>query len=772
MPWHVENDNPDCSGFAVVKDADGEIEGCHKTKADANAQMAALYASEEASMADATRPPRDGYRAISWPAEFREEADQPTRLIGHFARFNAPVEIDSAIEGRFIERIVPGAFARTLKNNADRIRVLFQHGKDPDVGEKPIAAPRELREDEVGPYYDAELLGGIPPLIINGLRERQYGVSYRFQVAREDWEPKPKKSRDNPLGLPERTIREARVFEFGPVTFPADAGADVMVRSLSDQMSLRDLAADPAHLRDLVNSIDPDALPAGPEAEPHSEPETRETVAPPTPQPPERKITLDQYVTREEKASRVTDLKAALARQAVEYPGVLPADAQATWDADSAELEALERDIAAWDSRQARLAEYAADESKRVEYQAPTFNVVRKLDDIYDLSVIRSAGSEEKRDQMLRDNAMRAVETTSIPHPKADQDGGKAAVANLLDYGDSPDKELAHRIIATGSPGYRKAFNRYFTTGRMEERYAAVTTGGTTTGGYATPWMMDPSLIAIGAHTSTNPYRAACRVVQLVGTNKWEAVTATAVLSAYAGEAVAPAEGGPTFGQPTYECLKASSFVTLSIEIAEDRPDMASEIAVLIQESKDTLEEEKFSIGAGTTVPWGVALLAEYTTTKTAGAGVVAIGDLYLLEAALPIRHRANAAWFMSRGTIRAVQGFETSGGILFGQPFATVGTPARNATGNTGLSLLGYPVWEAPSISSTLTTPDTNPIVFCDPSSYIIVDRVGLNIEVIPHIFEHAAGSRPMGQRGVYGYWRNTARRVNVDAGRILVIE
>ena len=48
--------------------------------------------------------------------------------------------------------------------------------------------------------------------------------------------------------------------------------------------------------------------------------------------------------TNEEKASRVTELKAALSRQAIEYPGVLPADAQATWDADTAELETLERD--------------------------------------------------------------------------------------------------------------------------------------------------------------------------------------------------------------------------------------------------------------------------------------------------------------------------------------------------------------------------------------------------------------------------------------------
>lgn len=49
MPYHVENDNPDCTGFAVVKDADGEVMGCHDTEAEALDQIAALYANEAAS---------------------------------------------------------------------------------------------------------------------------------------------------------------------------------------------------------------------------------------------------------------------------------------------------------------------------------------------------------------------------------------------------------------------------------------------------------------------------------------------------------------------------------------------------------------------------------------------------------------------------------------------------------------------------------------------------------------------------------------------------
>jgi hypothetical protein len=46
MPWHVESDKDGCDGFAVVKDDDGSLEGCHDTQEDADAQVAALYGSE------------------------------------------------------------------------------------------------------------------------------------------------------------------------------------------------------------------------------------------------------------------------------------------------------------------------------------------------------------------------------------------------------------------------------------------------------------------------------------------------------------------------------------------------------------------------------------------------------------------------------------------------------------------------------------------------------------------------------------------------------
>ena len=46
MPWHIEDEHPGCDGYAVVKDEDGELEGCHRTRTQAEAQLAALNIAE------------------------------------------------------------------------------------------------------------------------------------------------------------------------------------------------------------------------------------------------------------------------------------------------------------------------------------------------------------------------------------------------------------------------------------------------------------------------------------------------------------------------------------------------------------------------------------------------------------------------------------------------------------------------------------------------------------------------------------------------------
>lgn len=216
--------------------------------------MTTTNASPEAGASMA--PPRENlYRADFTPnLELRETDDGRPQLVGHFARFNETTEIHSIFEGRFIEKIAPGAFKKTIAENRQNMKVLFGHGNDV-LGNQVLGAITDLREDTDGAWYEVDLFRSVPDLIMDGLRARQYGASFRFNVIREDFNKKPARSASNPEGIPERTILEAKVSEFGPVTFPAYKGATAGLRSLTDEFLLGRFVDDPDRLLEVVDAL-------------------------------------------------------------------------------------------------------------------------------------------------------------------------------------------------------------------------------------------------------------------------------------------------------------------------------------------------------------------------------------------------------------------------------------------------------------------------------------------------------------------------------------
>lgn len=215
--------------------------------------MATTSASQEAGLGMPANPPKeDLYRAdFTADLEVRDDTGDGPVLHGHFSKFNEWTEINSSYEGNFMERVAPGAFRKTIAESANKMRVLFNHGKDV-LGQQILGPIRSLREDDIGAAYEVPLFDGIPPLILEGLRAGQYGSSFRFGVEHEDFQSKPARSAHNPRGIPERTILEARVREFGPVTFGAYAGATAGVRSITDEVIFNDLLNDPERLRALI----------------------------------------------------------------------------------------------------------------------------------------------------------------------------------------------------------------------------------------------------------------------------------------------------------------------------------------------------------------------------------------------------------------------------------------------------------------------------------------------------------------------------------------
>ncbi len=164
-------------------------------------------------------------------------------MVGEFAVFNQWTEIDSAYEGRFLERVAPSAFTKTFAENRDGMRALFSHGRDPQIGQKPLGPITDLRSTATGAAYAVELLDtSYNRDLIPGLDAGQYGASFAFQATREDLVASPGASAWNPHGLPERTILEAKVREFGPTPFGAYPSASAGLRS-APEATLRKLVA-------------------------------------------------------------------------------------------------------------------------------------------------------------------------------------------------------------------------------------------------------------------------------------------------------------------------------------------------------------------------------------------------------------------------------------------------------------------------------------------------------------------------------------------------
>jgi phage head maturation protease len=156
-------------------------------------------------------------------------------MFGRFCTYDVWTEINSRAEGHFLERFAQGSLTQTLTDPG--IRALFQHGFDPQIGDKPLGAVRSLDEQGDGVHFEVDLIdASYVRDVAAGLRAGLYGSSFRFGTQREDRVRSPGKSEHNPQGLPEVTVREAVVREFGPVTFPQYKESTAGMRSVTDEL--------------------------------------------------------------------------------------------------------------------------------------------------------------------------------------------------------------------------------------------------------------------------------------------------------------------------------------------------------------------------------------------------------------------------------------------------------------------------------------------------------------------------------------------------------
>lgn len=204
-----------------------------------------------------TLPNLEVVRAVSSTVRAKEpDADgkMPTMEV-RFSAFDRWYEIDSAWEGNFLERTEKGAFAKTIAESRSQIKSLFNHGFDPQIGQKVLGKVTNLREESDSPVGDVALFDtSYNRDLLPGLQAGEYGSSMRMRVVKEEWNDLPGVSEHNPKGIPERTIKEVRLFEFGPVTFPANPDSSASVRSMTDEYYAELRSRDPERVAELVRS--------------------------------------------------------------------------------------------------------------------------------------------------------------------------------------------------------------------------------------------------------------------------------------------------------------------------------------------------------------------------------------------------------------------------------------------------------------------------------------------------------------------------------------
>lgn len=476
--------------------------------------------------------------------------------------------------------------------------------------------------------------------------------------------------------------------------------------------------------------------------------------------------------TIEEHEAELTELRGRVTEIDTEYAGeALPDEIRSEWDDKNLEIEAKVALIEELRARHDRVEAIAKDPSAREEGATFSTRSARVREDIWDIaSVRRESRSAEEESRMLADNAIRAVEGLHFPNENANREDCQGHIEKLLNkFSDvsGERQQFARHLLTTGSPTYRRAFAKASAAGGLaslsaEETRAMSLTG--TAGGFAVPVTLDPTIIPT-SNGAVNPWRAISRVEQITG-NTWNGVSAGAVVASRDLEFEEVSDDAPTLAQPTATVTKAQAFVPFSIEVSQDWGSLEAEMARLIQDSKDVEEATAFATGAGTGVnPQGV--LTGATGTVAAGTAAFTVANAYALIEALPPRFRPNAVFVGNLAQFNRIRQFDTAGGANLWVQNLTGGI-GNDATGNIGSTLLGKPAYESSVMSSVLTA-GAKLLIFGDFRYYLIVDRIGMTVELVPHLFG-ATNQRPIGERGLLAYWRNTGRVLSAAAFKTLV--
>lgn len=379
------------------------------------------------------------------------------------------------------------------------------------------------------------------------------------------------------------------------------------------------------------------------------------------------------------------------------------------------------------------------------------------------------------------DRARRVIDSAVRVGHLPDHAAQRATV--LLEAGSTADRSLAARwTAAAGAVEYRSAFAKLLAdpdrghllwTAQEADAYrtaagvnaelqrAAMSTTGAN-GGAMIPLTLDPAIL-LTSDGSNNPLRRLARVVTTT-TNTWQGVTSAGATSEWKAEGAEAADGSPTLGNPSIPVHFGDSFVPFSFEVGMDADAFLDELGRVLADSADNLQAAAYTTGSGSGQPQGIVTGLAGTASEINGTGSEALDDSdpYALQNALPARFSANAVFLSHIATANTYRQMETSNGALR--------FPELRATPP---MLCGKPWHELSNMDSTINpaaTANNYLLIYGDVrAGFIIADRIGSTLELVPHLF--GGNQRPTGQRGALLWFRTGSEVVVPQALRLLDI-
>lgn len=405
------------------------------------------------------------------------------------------------------------------------------------------------------------------------------------------------------------------------------------------------------------------------------------------------------------------------------------------------------------------------------------------LGDPFDLSEMRYGASPQE----WRSRATTAMEKIiEVP------DEHRAEIVRKLEdheHVSDPQAKLPQLILVTSHEQYRRAWVKAMAgreatwtpdeaaaVARVESMRAAL---GLTQSGFAAPAVVDATVILTSAG-STNSIRRVARV-ESITSNSWKPITSGGVAASFDAPLAEVSDDTPTLAQPEITAHKAQAFAHGAIEVLEDWAAIGAELGREFADAKDVLEGLKHVKGAGdgSNEPFGIEteLAGGASEVDPATAEAFAVADVYATIEGVPPRFRrqgggqadalvASFAVMAELSTINAMRQFATANNYHAFLTDLGGGQPAQ---------LIGYRLYENSDMDPYSTfdagATATNFLLLAgDFSKYVIVDRIGMSVEFIPHLFDTNA-NLPNGSRGWYAHWRTGAESIVDNAFRLLAI-